>query len=38
MKMMFATIENLPKNQRKAKPTMAGMVMPDGSTMPAGSM
>jgi hypothetical protein len=34
---MFAMIENK-QNQEKAKHTMATMTMPDGSTMPAGSM
>jgi hypothetical protein len=37
MKTMFAMIENK-QNQEKAKHTMATMTMPDGSTMPAGSM
>lgn len=37
MKTMFAMIENK-QNKEKAKQTMAGMLMPDGSTMPAGSM
>jgi hypothetical protein len=38
MKMMFAMIENRPENKEKAKAAMADMIMPDGSTMPAGSM
>jgi hypothetical protein len=41
MKTMFAMIESQHENQRDketAKRTMAGMVMPEGSTMPAGSM
>ncbi len=37
MKTMFAMIENK-QNNEKAKQTMADMKMPDGSTMPAGSM
>jgi hypothetical protein len=36
MKIMFAMIEN--HDKQKAKQTMADMKMPDGSTMPAGSM
>jgi hypothetical protein len=43
MKTMFAMIENqheipIQQPKQKAKPTLAVMTMPDGSTMPAGSM
>jgi len=37
MKTMFAMIENQ-QNRQKAKQTTATMTMPDGSTMPMGSM
>jgi hypothetical protein len=40
MKMMFANAQSVPigKNAKHAKPTMADMVMPDGTHMPMGSM
>jgi hypothetical protein len=43
MKTMFAMIENqhqspLQQPKQKAKPALATMTMPDGTTMPAGSM
>jgi hypothetical protein len=37
MKTMFAMIESK-QDKRRAKETMAGMMMQDGNTMPAGSM
>jgi hypothetical protein len=38
MKTMFAMIENQHGSKGQAKQTMADMAMPDGTTMPAGSM